>query len=132
MPYLPTEEIERLKSPESWKRILSPGELNALFTLRYIDIWRAEPRYHTIHNIRKIAWHLENDEIIDGMVDVLVRHGNDQVDIDAALDLAFFEFYRRVAVVYENHKAKLAGDVYLDTMRELYSTIYELGGSINV
>ncbi len=62
-----------------------PGELNFLVTSLALRYWSKSPR-----NYRAIN------------------------DVIGALEAAKLEFYRRLAVPYENKKIKLNGDVYPD------------------
>jgi hypothetical protein len=61
----------------------TPGSLNYQFTKLIADYWRHNPSYRTIN------------------------------DIVGALEGAKLEFYRRIAVPYENAKLAENGDVYL-------------------
>ncbi len=65
------------------KPILKPGRLNYLLTRLLIQYWRNSPRNYQAIN-----------------------------DIIGALEGAKLEFYRRVAVPYENQKIKMNGDVF--------------------
>lgn len=63
--------------------ILTPGRLNYLLTALLIRFWQNSPRnYQAINNII------------------------------GAIEGAKLEFYRRIAVPYENEKIKINGDVY--------------------
>lgn len=84
MPYVDEEARDRLKYYFSGDGVPeTPGELNYLITMVIKDyIWANELNYQTIN------------------------------DILGALDGASKEFYRRVAVPYEESKISLNGDVY--------------------
>lgn len=118
MPYLSPKRIEELKG--AWKD-LTPGDLNYLFTELLIKKWRENPRYATIHALRTASVHPEVDNDFWDLRATFIEHGLSVVDIRIASDLAFMEFYRRVASEYEDKKAVDNGDVYSEAIDDLMS-----------
>lgn len=121
MPYLFQERLDALKRGERSK--LNAGDWNALFTLIIIDIWNNDPRYTTIHDLKK-AFNDPKHPFISELHEELINLGISSSDINAAKELAFMEFYRRVGGAYENFKSVQNGDIYKETVKNLYETIY--------
>lgn len=83
MPYIKQERRDVLMSCRVSSGPISPGELNYVLTNLVYQYWNCQgPNYTTIN------------------------------DIIGALEGAKMEFYRRVAVPYEDIKIKENGDVY--------------------
>lgn len=78
-----TTLLERVKSSDDPKYLtIKPGDLNCIVTLIILAYWKNRGNYQAIN------------------------------DIKGALGNAYNEFYRRVAIPYENKKIKENGDVY--------------------
>lgn len=110
MPYLKKVDKERLvKNPGA---ATTPGDWNYLYTTAMIKTWCQKQSYTTIHNLKKST---RNAGLVEDVMEVeslLVAVGVTSEDRMAARELAFMEFYRRVAKFYENQKAADNGDVY--------------------
>lgn len=119
MPYIDAKARERLKNP--YEPAKTVGELNYIYTQLFIQYFYCNGgRYQQIHDIKVQIDRAITKNII-GNLDLLaqkllvINAQHDQFsgwDIRVALDLAFLEFYRRVAGPYEDQKKHENGDVY--------------------
>jgi hypothetical protein len=111
MPYL-TEERKRFLdlNPDKAYEV---GDCNYLFTLGLIHEWNKEPRYKTIHRLKKACYSDSTASTAVFAIEARLRGTNvDKLDIETAKQLAFDEFYRRIGSKYEDKKIEENGDVY--------------------
>jgi hypothetical protein len=121
MPYIvPERRVHAFAAPET------VGELNYSITLLFVQEWTRCPRYATINeveaacevakdNIRNGIWH-RGKGLEYGIMELCrVFYFSDcgsSDDCVGAVGCAQKEFYRRVAVPYEDHMCEVNGDVY--------------------
>lgn len=123
MPYIKSEDRKRLLKGEKASTV---GELNYLITNAIIETIKEEGlSYTTIANIRSAIKEIEGGDTHAAEYSLTRKVWNLEVnwkelscyrDLDAAVDLAFMEFYRRVVVPYENQKIRENGDVYPESI----------------
>ena len=96
MPYIPQEDRLRAGMELSFDNV---GEQNFHFYKKMLEMWKETPRYRTIHIIYRT------------MVVVPRKFKTVTTGEQSARELAFMEFYRRVAAPYEDKAMKKNGDV---------------------
>lgn len=106
MPYC--TDAEKAQARVRLNYPLSFGELNYLFTLEFIKLFRETPKYFVVHQILE-----HRNGFIDNFRNKLDNNMS-RSHYETAFDLAFAEFYRRVVSKYEDKKAKENGDVYVE------------------
>lgn len=116
MPYITSERKAELEG--SWNN-LTHGDVNYLITKWIIETWDNNPRYQTIHEIKRAINRQYCDDKLWDLRATLFEHGIADIDFQVAAELAFLEFYRRVAGDYEDLKATSNGDVYYDALDKL-------------
>lgn len=121
MPYLTEDRKEYLKG--AWTEGVKGGDINYLFTLLLIKKWQAKPCYQTIHDLKLTIMQMAADDEFWDLRATLLEHGVALIEINAAAELAYLEFYRRVASEYEDFKASSNGDVYQEAIDNLYDGI---------
>jgi hypothetical protein len=123
MPYVSQFDRDKLKD-KPWEAD-SVGHYNYLFTLAYLEEWLKDgnQRYHTIHNIK--ASSIVPDVLVEVKeVDRILQDiGVSILDRQVARELAFHEFYRRIACEYEDFAVEKNGDVkqYEEAIDKLYT-----------
>jgi len=111
MPYLNRERKKVLDEGDRIK--LTVGDVNYLFTKYLIKLWEEERSYKKINYLRKITKHPSIDtEFWNLHQEIRLSHTVDEADIEAARDLAFYEFMRREGNDYEDERIVQNGDVY--------------------
>jgi hypothetical protein len=109
MPYINSEKQSAIKA--NVNTVADPGDLNFLITLNLIRSFKDHPRYEMIHILKR-------DFVTYPKDNTFLQHLRDRYahlftvsDIYAAASNAFDEFYRRVAVKYEEKKIRENGDL---------------------
>ena len=93
------------------KEITDVGTLNYFITTVILDIWKRDPRYPTIHMLRKeLVTEPKNSRFVAELRQKSA-HAFSVSDVYTAAALAFEEFYRRVGVAYESKKIAENGDL---------------------
>ncbi len=129
MPYLPEERKQELdKDPLLANTV---GDLNYLFTVEYLKIWLAEPRYATIHKIKEASQNRDSSTAINVLENKLwVSFNFTTNELNVAKELAFLEFYRRVGAEYEEYCIIKNGDLKeYQQAEELMSNKYNQGAT---
>src|SRR5581483_9398929 len=111
MPYVGKEREEQLIADP--KIANCAGDFNALYTMAYLKAYIANPKYETIHNIRKSAMQPQYVAEVKDMDDLLTVQQVPIMDRIVARDLAFTEFYDRVGRKHENLAIRKNGDLQL-------------------
>lgn len=115
MPYLETEDKTRLQ--KDWRSVSTEGDLNFLITEGIKKAWAQNPRYATIHFLKKdLVINPEKSELLARLFHGVKHPDITRSDVYTAAALAFDEFYRRVASVYESEKMITNGDVYHESV----------------
>lgn len=109
MPYIPKEEQEALRLNLS--KVSNVGHYNFLYTEAILKVWNAKPKYETIHKLKRDFNTADTPQEVANVTKVLQDSGANFKDIHAAYELAFTEFYFRVARPYENEKIRSHGDL---------------------
>ena len=106
MPHIP--DTEKVKVIETSKAE-SVGQLCWLFADKAIDQWNKEPRWTTVHAIKRA---LKNPYHTEWSHQVVMQFAGtfDRQDIETAAELAFIELYRLVFSKYEDGKIIENGD----------------------
>src|SRR5258706_9091046 len=110
MPYLTAANVERLKKNPALAKTV--GELNLVYSLCDLSIWQANRQYATIDEIARTVVEPECNPKTATLTHDLLQAGVNESDLHVARLMAFLEFYRRIAAVYENIKADANGDIY--------------------
>lgn len=107
MPYL--DEKRKKELDENPYRASTPGDLNYLFTVEYLNIWIKTQRYMTIHLLKKSV----KDPSCIYDIEQLSKKLSPQysADLETARELAFLEFYRRIGAEYEDMCITKNGDL---------------------
>jgi hypothetical protein len=120
MPYLAESRRNELDNNQFID--LTFGDLNYLITKRIIEVWKASPRYATIHEIQKATRVPSTDgKLWDLRSQLSDEYKISLLDFDVAAELAFQEFYSRVGILYEETKAVQNGDLYEEIVDEILS-----------
>lgn len=108
MPHIPP--IEKIQVTETGKAE-SVGQLCWLFADKALDQWNTNPRWATVHAIKRA---LKNPYHTEWSHEVVMKYANtfDRQDIETAAELAFFELYRLVFSVYEDTKIAENGSAF--------------------
>lgn len=109
MPYIePGKRAELLTEPQ---RVTTPGDWNYLYSVAILKVWNANPKYETIHKLKRATkWSNVLPEI-QKITDGLLALGIEAEDTMVAAELAFAEFYARIGRAYEFHKMNTQGDL---------------------
>lgn len=119
MPYLPESRKKELKANPILA--ITEGDCTYLFTLKYIEEFLKEPRYHTI---QRIGNPIANFQSVRDLYKRLHTEAKvPELILWGSLSLAFAEFYRRIGVLYEDYAIEKNGDVeeYLQAEQLIYS-----------
>lgn len=111
MPYVKASKREAIKN-SICKSATEIGDVNYVYTLYIIERWTAEPRYATIADLKKILYCGYAPIPIQKLDREVASRGWDVLEIKAAKQAAYDEFYLRVGRYYEMQKAHENGDVY--------------------
>ena len=111
MPYVGKKREEELIADP--KVANSVGDFNALYTMAYLKTYIANPRYETIHAIRKSAMQPQYVAAVKDVDDLLTVQQVPIMDRIVARDLAFVEFYDRIGRQHENLAKRKNGDLKL-------------------
>jgi hypothetical protein len=111
MPYITKSDRDILK--DGTVRIDNVGDFNYLFTLAYLKVWLKEgnQRYKTIHALRMAVIFPDTLLEVKQVQERLSMAGAHVIDLSVARELAFLEFYRRVAAEYEDIAIVKNGDL---------------------
>lgn len=120
MPYIPTNSRREILRKDHFAA-RTKGEVNFVFSIMFLDIFKANKRYDTIHDLRKIVVTPSINPDFENMFYQIPRNGSglDQTDIRVALDNAWTEFYDRVGRKYEDKAVKKNGDIYAELLQEI-------------
>ncbi len=126
MPYVGTEREKQLIADP--KVANCAGDYNALFTIAYLTAYIREPKYATIHNIRKASIQPQYIVEVKDVEDLLTVQGVTMLDRIVARDLAIVEFYDRVGRKHENLARRKNGDLekYKEAEEVLHQKALEL------
>ena len=115
---MPYNELERkLFLDTKGTQYFVKGDLNRDFTKAMIRVMSHSLNYNTIHDIGST---LINPSEIKEIQAVYERHKDKDKDlVRMAHFTAYMEFYRRIAVLYEDGKARINGDIYADLVRKV-------------
>lgn len=91
--------------------VMTMGELCYAYTKILIDEFNKEPRWTTIHRLRR-GINLPSMDNMFGPLEGALRSRFTHGDLVAARELAFLEFYRRVGSAYEDNRAAENGDLF--------------------
>jgi len=116
MPYLIEERKKALNQGN--RHNLNEGDANYLYTQFFLKRWKLESTYKQIHFFKKLAAHPSFDTEFQEIDHSIRLTGMLDSDRQAARELAFLEFYRRVGSKYEDKKIELNGDVYPNFQEE--------------
>ena len=119
MPY--TKQEDRDAVAKNVDAVKDPGDLNFLITSFILDQWKKQPRYLTIHVLRReMVTEPKNSSFLN---DLRRRFAGDFTvgDIYAAAANAYQEFNDRIVRRYEKLKRQQNGDIpaYLDAIRAI-------------
>lgn len=118
MPYIVKSRREILKQDHFAARDV--GEVNFVFSILILDIFKANRKYSTIHQLRKIVNTPSIHPDFENMFYQIPKSSSlDQADVRVALDNAWLEFYTRVGRRYENGAIVLNGDIYEEILKEI-------------
>lgn len=109
MPHVDEATKTRLALPES--SVVKMGDACFLFADMALRLYNADPSWTTIHNIRVILRTPYHHEDAHSLIRKFMGHLT-KPDIEAAADLAFFEFYRLVGAAHEDVKAIENGNCF--------------------
>jgi hypothetical protein len=87
------------------------GDYNYLYEVAYLREFIREPRYKTIALIRKASIEPGQLPAVNEIEKALLSLYVPELDLKVARDLAFFEFYRRTASIYEDFAIEKNGDL---------------------
>ncbi len=126
MPYVGEERERQLIADP--KVANCAGDYNALFTIAYLTAYIRDPKYHTIHNIRKASIQPQYILEVKDVEDLLTVQGVPMLDRIVARDLAMVEFYDRVGRPHENIARRKNGDIqkYKEAGEVLHQKALEL------
>lgn len=109
MPHV--ESQTRVDLIQTEKQVVKMGEACFLFANLMLRTYNAEPTWTTIHNLRVMSrspfHNTDSHDIIRSKMGHMAK-----VDIEAAADLAFLEFYRLVGAAHEDVKVIENGNVF--------------------
>lgn len=109
MPYVGEKrEAELLADPKVANCV---GDYNALYTIAYLTAYIREPKYATIHLIRKSSMQPQYVAEVKDLDDLLTVQLVPILDRIVARDLAFTEFYDRIGRPHENLAKRKNGDL---------------------
>lgn len=109
MPHVDTDTQVKLNTTE--KQVGKMGEACFLFAQVALDHYNANPSWTAIHEIRVMLRTPYHHEATHSAIRLKMGHMS-KADIEAAADLAFFEFYRLVGAAYEDIKIIENGNVF--------------------
>lgn len=111
MPHVNDEVKKRLAVLEEQTK--GRGEECYLFARWMVETYNKNPRWDTIHNIRKASRNPYHNDETHVIIQEKMRFTN-KLDVEVAADLAFIEFYRLVGAVHEDIKAIENGNALAD------------------
>lgn len=108
MPHIKDSQKE---SVQETKKPIKEGDLCWLFSRGALEEYNKNPRWSSIHKIRvalRSPYHVEWSHLIIQQF----MTGWSKLDIEAAADLAFFEFYRIIGARYEDGMIAQNGNAF--------------------
>ena len=104
MPYI-TKHRASFDMKKNPKFATAPGDLNYLYTLEFVRMWKAAPCYATFHTISKCEERPETDQSVFELTRSLLVLWT-PTDLKVARKEALAEFRRRIMVHYETMKSQ--------------------------
>lgn len=123
MPYLPQER--RIFLRDNPQLANTEGDLNYLFTLKYLDEFIKEPRYHTLARLKTPLLFKPIQELYS----LYTKRGSGFTlnQVVMAMEVAYIEFYRRIGSLYEEYAMEKNGD--LDEYLQAEQLIHKLASN---
>lgn len=91
------------------------GDACYVYATYFFSLYKANPRWATIHKMRKLVRHPQPDDALMNIEAALSGTFTSE-DRETARDLAFIEFYRRIGGLHEDVKCLENGDCFDPTV----------------
>ena len=109
MPYIEQDFRDKIK--QTLQNIQTVGDLNYAITQVILATWLAQPRYATIHELRKAYVTEPKHNVFLNHLRYVLCDKFSVADVYTASAEAFWEFRDRVGKIYEAKKCVLNGDL---------------------
>ena len=121
MPYIPDTAHRRKHLLENPYDARNGGELNFVFSNLLLRKFNLDRCYETIHQLRLIVNQPSIDHDFENVFYQIPKgkSGLSALDVRAALDNAWSEFYDRIVRYYEDKAIKRNGDIYTELFKQL-------------